>query len=85
MSSSMKGDGTCSSGPLPVLGPPQNRRIQIETNIYCTWRTINSVKDTLWSARTLLVFRNNELTPNEGCRLAHSKVQDYVLWDMLKL
>eukprot|EP00061_Rhincodon_typus_P008261 g30718.t1 len=59
--------------------------MQIETNIYCTWRTVNSVKDTLWSARTLLVFQNNELTPTEGCRLAHSKVQDYVLWDMLKL
>eukprot|EP00061_Rhincodon_typus_P013398 g39746.t1 len=42
-------------------------------------KTINLVKDTLWSARTLSVFQSKELTLTECCRLAHSKVQDYVL------
>eukprot|EP00061_Rhincodon_typus_P006744 g27720.t1 len=34
-----------------------------ETNISCAWRTVNAVKDTLWSARNLLVFQLQELTP----------------------
>eukprot|EP00061_Rhincodon_typus_P018254 g47354.t1 len=54
-----------------------------EANITCSWRTINAVKDTLWSARNLLVFQLKELTPTECCRLAHSKVQDYMLRDAL--
>eukprot|EP00061_Rhincodon_typus_P007180 g28599.t1 len=54
-----------------------------ETNI--NWRTISSVKDTLWSTRTLLVFQSKELTLTECYRLAHSKAQDYVLRDALKL
>eukprot|EP00061_Rhincodon_typus_P009348 g32786.t1 len=32
-----------------------------------------------------LAFQNKELTSNECCRLAHSKVQDYMLRDALKL
>eukprot|EP00061_Rhincodon_typus_P007763 g29773.t1 len=55
-----------------------------ETNIDCIWRTINSVKVVLWSARHLLV-QSKELTPTESCRLAPSKVRDYVLRDALKL
>eukprot|EP00061_Rhincodon_typus_P015494 g43203.t1 len=34
----------------------------IETNINCACRTINSVKDSLWSARNLLVLQGTELT-----------------------
>eukprot|EP00061_Rhincodon_typus_P008609 g31364.t1 len=49
-----------------------------KTNITCAWRTINSVKDAVWSARNLLVFQSKELTLSECCRLAHSKVQDYL-------
>eukprot|EP00061_Rhincodon_typus_P001662 g15398.t1 len=56
-----------------------------ETNIDCTWRTINSVKDLLWSARNVLVFQSKELTLAECGRLAHSKAQDDVLRDALKL
>ncbi|XP_067866275.1 uncharacterized protein [Heterodontus francisci] len=56
-----------------------------ERNIICCWRTINSVKDALWSARSLLVFQRKELSTTESCRLAHSKVRDYVLRDALKL
>ncbi|XP_067896195.1 uncharacterized protein [Heterodontus francisci] len=56
-----------------------------ETNINCCWRTINLVKDALWSARNLLVFQRKELSTTECCRLAYSKVQDYVLRDALKL
>eukprot|EP00061_Rhincodon_typus_P014417 g41419.t1 len=36
-----------------------------ETNISCTWRTINLVKDAPWSARNLLVFQLKELTVAE--------------------
>ncbi|XP_078075400.1 uncharacterized protein LOC144497833 [Mustelus asterias] len=56
-----------------------------ETNINCCWRVINSVKDALWSARNLLIFQLKELSSTECCRLAYSKVQDYVLRDALKL
>ncbi|XP_072365904.1 uncharacterized protein [Scyliorhinus torazame] len=56
-----------------------------ETNINCCWKVINSVKDALWSARNLLIFQCKELSSTECCRLAHSKVQDYVLRDALKL
>eukprot|EP00061_Rhincodon_typus_P012201 g37786.t1 len=56
-----------------------------ETNISCAWRSINVVKDAPWPARNLLVFQMKELTLTECCRLAHSKVQDYVLRDALKL
>eukprot|EP00061_Rhincodon_typus_P015224 g42782.t1 len=56
-----------------------------ETNINCTWRTINLVKDLLWAAQNLLVFQLKELTPTEYYRLAHSKVQDYILRDTRKL
>ncbi|XP_067873155.1 uncharacterized protein [Heterodontus francisci] len=56
-----------------------------EMTINCCWGTINSVKDALWSARNLLVFQRKELSTTECCRLAHSKVQDYVLRDALKL
>eukprot|EP00061_Rhincodon_typus_P013684 g40214.t1 len=59
--------------------------IHTETNISCAWRTINSVKDALWSAQNVLVFQSKELTPTKCCRLAHSKVQDYVLRDALML
>eukprot|EP00061_Rhincodon_typus_P004361 g22397.t1 len=60
-------------------------RTHTETNVNGTWRTINVVKDTVWSARTLLVFQSKELTPTECCRLTHRNVQDYVLRDTLKL
>eukprot|EP00061_Rhincodon_typus_P015793 g43679.t1 len=56
-----------------------------ETNINCTWKTVNLMEDALWSPRTPLVFQNKEQTPTECCRLAHSKVQDYVLRDAVKL
>ncbi|XP_067853883.1 uncharacterized protein [Heptranchias perlo] len=56
-----------------------------ETDINCCWKTINSVKDALWSARNLLVFQCKELSSTECCRLAHSKVQDYLLRDTLRL
>eukprot|EP00061_Rhincodon_typus_P007230 g28734.t1 len=56
-----------------------------EANIDCDWRTINSVKNTLWSTRNLLIFQNMEWTLTKCCRLARSKVQDNVLRDMLKL
>ncbi|XP_078412405.1 uncharacterized protein LOC144689141 [Cetorhinus maximus] len=56
-----------------------------ETNINCSWRIINSVKEALWSARNLLVFQHKELSPTDCCGLAQSKVQDYVLRDALKL
>eukprot|EP00061_Rhincodon_typus_P009239 g32584.t1 len=52
-------------------------RTHTKTNINYTWRTINSVKDALWSARYMLISQNKGLTPTEYCRLAHSKVQDY--------
>eukprot|EP00061_Rhincodon_typus_P017573 g46324.t1 len=55
------------------------------TNINCAWTTINLVKDTLLSARNLLVFQSKELTSNKCCRLAHSMVQGYMLRDTLKL
>eukprot|EP00061_Rhincodon_typus_P018130 g47165.t1 len=48
-------------------------RMRTETNIDCTWRTINSVKDALWPAQNLLVFQSKELTLTKCCRLAHSK------------
>eukprot|EP00061_Rhincodon_typus_P007967 g30159.t1 len=57
----------------------------IETNIDCAFRTLNSVKDAPWSAPNSLVFQIKELTPTKCFRLAHSKVQDHVLWDILKL
>eukprot|EP00061_Rhincodon_typus_P002452 g17610.t1 len=60
-------------------------RTHIKTNFSCAWRTINLVKDTFWSAQNFLVFQKKELTPTEYCRLAHSKVQDHVLKDTLKL
>ncbi|XP_060685631.1 uncharacterized protein LOC132818637 [Hemiscyllium ocellatum] len=60
-------------------------RTHTETNINCAWRIINLVKDALWAVRNLLIFQLKELTPTECCRLAHSKVQDYVLRDALKL
>eukprot|EP00061_Rhincodon_typus_P008164 g30544.t1 len=44
-------------------------RMNIKTNIDCTWRTVNLVKDTLWSAQNLLVFQSKELTPTECRRL----------------
>eukprot|EP00061_Rhincodon_typus_P002877 g18716.t1 len=56
-----------------------------DTNINRAWRTIHAVKDTLCSARNLLAFQLKELPPTECCRLVHSKVQDYVLRDALKL
>eukprot|EP00061_Rhincodon_typus_P014673 g41850.t1 len=56
-----------------------------KTNISCTWRSINSVKDSLWSAQILVVFQNKELTLTECCRLTPSKVRDYMLRDALKL
>eukprot|EP00061_Rhincodon_typus_P016258 g44374.t1 len=56
-----------------------------KTNIDRAWRAINLVKDALWSAQNLLVFQSKELTLTECCRLAHSKVQDYMLRDKLKL
>eukprot|EP00061_Rhincodon_typus_P010254 g34409.t1 len=56
-----------------------------KTNINCTWRTVNSVEDALWSAQNVLVFQSKELTPTKYCRLAHSKVQVYMLRDALKL
>eukprot|EP00061_Rhincodon_typus_P012225 g37827.t1 len=56
-----------------------------KTNIDRAWRTINSVKDILRSARTLLVFQNKVLIPTDSRRLAHSKVQDNVLRDALQL
>eukprot|EP00061_Rhincodon_typus_P014102 g40917.t1 len=43
------------------------------------------MKDAFWSARNLLVFQSKELTLPECCRLAHSKVQDHMLRDTLKL
>ncbi|XP_048392418.1 uncharacterized protein LOC125455003 isoform X1 [Stegostoma tigrinum] len=59
--------------------------VHTATNINCAWRTINLVKDALWSARNLLVYQSKELTLTDCCRLAHSKVQDYILRDTLKL
>eukprot|EP00061_Rhincodon_typus_P016275 g44397.t1 len=56
-----------------------------ETNITYAWRTLNAVKHALWSAQNLLVFRLKELTSTECCRLAHSKVQDCMLRDPIKL
>ena len=56
-----------------------------ETNIRCCWQTINSVKDTLWSARNLMVYQHTEMSVRECCRLAHSRLQEYVLRDALKL
>eukprot|EP00061_Rhincodon_typus_P012178 g37749.t1 len=56
-----------------------------ETNITCTWKTINLVKDALLSAQNLLVFQGKEFTSAKHCGLAHSKVQDWVLKDVLKL
>ncbi|XP_067864107.1 uncharacterized protein [Heptranchias perlo] len=56
-----------------------------ESDINFCWKTINSVKDALWSARNLLVFQCKELSSTECCRLAHSKVQDYMLRDVLRL
>eukprot|EP00061_Rhincodon_typus_P014580 g41681.t1 len=56
-----------------------------ETNINNAWRIINSVKGAPWSARNMLVCQNKELTVTESCRLANSKVQDYMLRDALKL
>eukprot|EP00061_Rhincodon_typus_P010228 g34354.t1 len=53
-------------------------QMHAKTNISYAWRSINSVKDALWSARTLLVFQNNELTLTQCCRLAHSKFFDEV-------
>ncbi|XP_067911852.1 uncharacterized protein [Heterodontus francisci] len=56
-----------------------------EISINCCWRTINWEKDALWSAQNLLVFQCKELSITECCRLAHSKVQDYMLRGTLKL
>eukprot|EP00061_Rhincodon_typus_P008700 g31546.t1 len=56
-----------------------------ETNIDCGWRTINAMKDALWSAQNLVAFQSKQLTLTGGCSLAHSKVQDYMLRDELKL
>eukprot|EP00061_Rhincodon_typus_P009527 g33100.t1 len=56
-----------------------------EANINCICRTINSVKDALWSARNLLVFPLKELTLTECCGLAYAKVQNYRLRDTLKI
>lgn len=56
-----------------------------ETDINCCWKVINSVKDALWSARNLLVFQHCEMSVGECCRLAHSRLQEYVLRDALKL
>eukprot|EP00061_Rhincodon_typus_P011020 g35722.t1 len=56
-----------------------------EMNIDCAWRAINLLKDTLWSARNLLAFQSKELTLTKFCKLAYSKVQDYILRDTLKL
>eukprot|EP00061_Rhincodon_typus_P016507 g44766.t1 len=56
-----------------------------ETDINCVWRTINSVKDAVWSVRNVLVFQNKGVISTECCRLAHSKIQDHVLRDAVKL
>ena len=56
-----------------------------ETDINCGWKVINSVKDALWSSRNLLIFQRDKWSSTECCRLAHSRVQDYVLRDALKL
>ncbi|XP_067875652.1 cytochrome P450 2J2-like isoform X2 [Heterodontus francisci] len=56
-----------------------------EININCCWRIFSSVKDALWSARNMMVFQCKELSMTECCRLARSKVQDYVLRDAVKL
>eukprot|EP00061_Rhincodon_typus_P010175 g34259.t1 len=57
-------------------------KVSREANI--ALRTINSVKETLWSTRNLFDFQIKELTSNKCCRLAHYEVQDYVLRDALK-
>eukprot|EP00061_Rhincodon_typus_P015142 g42659.t1 len=54
-------------------------------NINRAWRTVNFVKCTVWSAQNLWIFQNKELTLTKCCKLANSKVQDYVLMDTLKL
>eukprot|EP00061_Rhincodon_typus_P009336 g32764.t1 len=61
------------------------RQMHAETNITSAWRTINTEKDVLWSAQTLLVFQLKELTLTECCRLAHPKAQDHMLRDAIKL
>eukprot|EP00061_Rhincodon_typus_P013542 g39975.t1 len=67
------------AGKNPVI------RTHTKTNINCAWRTINSVKDALWFVQHLLVFQSKEWTLTDSCELAHSKVQDCVLRDALKL
>eukprot|EP00061_Rhincodon_typus_P007765 g29777.t1 len=60
-------------------------RMYAETSIDCAWRTISSVKDAFCSAQISLVFQCNQLGPTNCCRVSHSKVQDYVLRDTLKV
>ena len=56
-----------------------------ETDIKCCWKVINSVKDALWSARALFTTQQSEMSVGECCRLAHCRLQEYVLRDALKL